>query len=502
MVRLSFLAAASFVMAPSYGEGQTVRAQTGRLFGVGVTLPDVPKNPQSRLHLSAIAIVMVLALISAACDSSGSTETSTSLLPDLTSSTEATTTTEAPLTSIPSNSIPGETSPSISPEVAAAMRADIGVLMLDVEESRGLPFLEIPTVTILDEADFSARVRTTMEEELDPVELDGDQAVFELLGMLDGSTDLFDLLVELYTEQVAGFYDPDEGELVVPVSTDGISSLQEITIAHELVHALTDQHFDFNDVFQDQVDNGTGDDASGTLGLVEGDATYQQFLYLEAMDPSNAVQAVLESLSIDTSVFDAAPQWIQQDLTFPYEHGLVFTGFLVDEGGLKGVDEAYLDLPVSSEQILHPEKYLRSEQPTDLAPLTVELAGWSLFDEATFGEWGIRLLLLDSLIPGELTQAAAGWGNDTYRAFVNGDDTAISWVYEGETIEDAEDLANGLIAHIRNSMNAGSAVESGGGLLYDEGSTYVFIDRVDEKVFLVASTDAAAGASLREQLNL
>ena len=460
------------------------------------------QSSRSRSSVSFVAIVMALALTAAACDSSGSSESSTSALPDTTSSTEVTTTTEAPLTSIPSNSIPGETSPSISSEVAAAMRADIGVLMLDVEESRGLPFLKIPIVTILDEADFSARVRATMEEDLDPVEIAGDQAVFELLGMLDGSVDLFDLLVELYTEQVAGFYDPDDGEMVVPVSTDGISSLQEITIAHELVHALTDQHFDFNDVFEDQADNGTGDDASGTLSLVEGDATYQQFLYLEAMDPSDAAQAVLESLSIDTSVFDSAPLWIQRDLTFPYEHGLVFTGFLVTEGGLKGVDEAYLDLPVSSEQILHPEKYVRSEQPTDLAPPAVELEGWDLFDEATLGEWGIRLLLLDSLAPGELTQAAAGWGNDTYRAFLNGDDTAFVWVYEGETIEDAEDLANGLIGHIRNSMNAGSAVESGGGLLYDGGSTYVFIDRVDEKVFFVASTDAAAGALLRGQLNL
>jgi hypothetical protein len=382
------------------------------------------------------------------------------------------------------------------------MRADIGVIMLDVEESRGLPFLEIPTVTILDEADFTARVRSTMEEDLDPVEIAGDQAVFEVLGMLDGSTDLYQLLVDLYTEQVAGFYDPDEGELVIPVSTDGITSLQEITIAHELVHALTDQHFDFNDVYEDQAENGTGDDASGTLALVEGDATYQQFLYLESMDPSDAAQAVLESLSFDTSILDSAPLWIQKDLIFPSEHGLIFTGFLVNEGGLKGVDEGYLDLPVSTEQILHPEKYLRSEQPTELAPPVVELAGWELFDEATFGEWGIRMLLLDSLRPGELTQAAAGWGNDTYRAFLNGDDVAIAWVYEGETIEDAEDLANGLIAHIRESMDAGSAVESGGGLLYDGGSTYVFIDRIDEKIFFIASTDAIAGASLREQLNL
>jgi hypothetical protein len=341
-----------------------------------------------------------------------------------------------------------------------------------------------------------------LEEDLDPEEIAGDQAIFELLGMLDGSTDLYQLIIDLSTEQVLGFYDPDEGELVVPVSIDGITPLQEMTIAHELVHALSDQHFDFNDVYEDRLDNGTGDDASSILGLVEGDATYQQFLFLETMDPSAAAEAVLESLSYDTSVLDSSPMWIQRDLAFPYEHGLVFTGFLVQEGGLKAVDETYLDLPVSTEQILHPEKYLRSEGPSDLSTLSVELEGWELFDEATFGEWGIRLLLMDSLLPGEMTQAAAGWGNDRYTAFLTDADAAIAWVYEGETVEDAEDLANGLIAHIRGTMDAGDSVESGGGLLFSAGETYVLIDRVEEKIYFVASTDHDAGASLREQLNL
>lgn len=450
-----------------------------------------------------VALAAAMVLVLAACDSSrDTTQTITTASEVTTPSTETTTTTEAPLTSLAPGSIPGETSPSISEETASTMRAEIGVIMLDVEESRSLPFLEIPTVTILDEVDFKARVRVTMEEDLDMVEIAGDQAVFELLGMLDGSVDLFQLIVDLYTEQVAGFYDPDVGELVVPVSPDGITPLQEITIAHELVHALTDQHFDFNDVHEDLIDNGTGDDEYGVLGVVEGDATYQQFLFLEGMDPATAARAVLESLSYDTSILDSAPTWVQRDLAFPYEHGLVFNGFLVNEGGLKAVDEAYLDLPVSSEQILHPEKYLRSEGPSGLTPPAVTIEGWDLFDEATFGEWGIRLLLMDSLKPGEMTQAAAGWGDDAYSVFLRGEDTAIAWAYEGETIEDAEDLANGLVAHIRGAMNAGSSVEDGGGLLFESGPTYVFIDRVDGQIFFIASTDHEAGASLRTQLGV
>lgn len=463
--------------------------------------PGVPKSPSK--HRLLLALMFSVALVASACTNSGS-DTSTTTATEITPTVPdaSTTTTEAPLTSIPPNLIPGDTSDSISPDTAAAIRADIGVLLLNVEESRGLPFLTIPAVTILDSTDFTARVRSVLEDDLDQEEIDGYQALYELLGMLDGTIDLYELFVDLYTEQVAGFYDPDSDELVVPVSVDGITPFQEITITHELTHALTDQHFDFNDVYEQRIDTGNGDDTYGVLGLVEGDATYQQFLFLESMDPADALSAVIESLGFDTTILDNAPTWLQKDLAFPYEHGFLFTTALVKSGGLKGIDEAYLDLPISSEQILHPEKFTRSEQPSPIDPLTVELNGWTLFDEATFGEWGIRLLLLDSLPPGQVTQAAAGWGNDTYRVFIKGEDTAIAWVYSGETVSDAEDLADGLIAHIRSAMDAGSSLESGGGLLFDTGSTYVFIDRVDSQIFFVASTSQSAGADLRTQLNL
>ncbi|MEE8485569.1 MAG: hypothetical protein V3S38_03320 [Acidimicrobiia bacterium] len=459
---------------------------------------------RKRLRLLLFVVSLVVVVIATACDTSGSTTTTTTTTggDSEPTSTVVTSTATTLLTSIPTDSIPGETSPSIDPDLASAIRAEIGGLILDAEESRGLPFLRIPIVTILDEADFMERVRSVLEEDLDPVELQGDQAVFELLGMLDGSIDLYDFLVELYTEQVAGFYDADVGELVVPVSVDGVTPLQRVTILHELIHALTDQHFDFNDAYEELVEEGSGDDAYGVLALVEGDATYQQFLFLESMDPADAAKAVIESLSIDSTVYESSPLWIQQDLAFPYEHGLVFTGFLVAEGGLKGVDEAYLNPPISTEQILHPEKYARFEQPSELASLTVALDGWELFDEGTFGEWGIRMLVVGSLRPGEVTQAAAGWGNDHYRSFIRGGDTALAWVYSGETTQDAEDLADALIAHVRGAMNAGSPRESGGGLLFDGGSTYVFIDRVDEMIYFVASTDATAGASLRQQLGV
>lgn len=399
-------------------------------------------------------------------------------------------------------SVPVTASDSIDPAIVEEMRSELADLMLEAEQVRGLPFIGAPAVVILNDAEFSQRVTDLIAEDLVEEDLAIDSAFFTMLGMLPVGTDLYGLLIDLYTEQVAGFYDGDAKELVVPTAPDGFTPLQKITVVHELVHALTDQHFEFNTEFDTLNDEGNGDDAAAFQALIEGDATHSQFVYLEGMSPMEAVQAATEALSYDSSVLESVPTWMQADLTFPYEQGLTFVDAIVSSGGLAGIDDAYQDPPTTTEQVLDVAKYNRREAPREMAPLTVELDGWDLYDEATFGQWGLRLILSDSVSPGEATQAAAGWGNDSYREFSRDGDIAMAMAYVGDSERDAEELANALIAHIRDGMNAGPAEESGGGLLYRQGGVYVFIDRVDDALYWVVSTDASAGASLRSQLGL
>lgn len=460
-------------------------------------------NHTFRRLLVALTIT-ALALVAASCDR-GSGATSSS--PGGTTGPGgtdpgATTTTFETIASIPASQIPGTHSASISDELDAEMRADIGVLMLVAEESRALPFIEIPTVTILDQAEFRSRVAADVAEDLDSTHLVNNQKMFELMGMLDGQTDLGELLVDLYAEQVLGFYDGATKEIVVPAAVDGFSAYQRITIVHELVHALTDQHFDFDPEFERRSDEGNIDDASALLAVVEGDATYQQFLYVQNMDPADAVQAALEALSFDSTTLDSAPTWVGLDLAFPYERGLVFLREIISDGGLKGVDKTYQDLPTTTEQILDPNKYLRREEPEQLEPVSVTLPGWDIHEDASWGEWGVRMILTDTVSPGMVTQAAAGWGNDSYRTLVKGDDIAMAWSYLAETDDDAEDLVKALIVHARDRMGATSSKESSGGLLLEGGGIYVFIDRMDDHFVFIASTDSDAEVSLRTQMGV
>ena len=452
---------------------------------------------------TVLLLVVGFALIVAACTNGA--ETTTTL--DLPLPTDPTTTTvpepgSTTSTTMETVEFPVEASDSLEPVVVERIRRDLAELMVEAAEVRGLPFLSTPAVVILDETEFTERVGALIAEDLDEEEIAVDSRYFSLIGMLPEGTDLYSLFIELYSEQVAGFYDGDEMEMVVPASPEGFTPLQRITVVHELVHALTDQHFEFNEPYTDLVDNGTGDDTSAYLAVIEGDAQHASFVYLESLSPADAVAAAIEAFNIQSPVFDELPAWMRADLLFPYQQGLTFTESLIGDSGLAGVDEAYIDPPTTTEQILDYDKYLVREGSRNLAAISAELAGWEIHDDASFGEWHLRLVLAESIPGGDATQAAAGWGNDHYRVFSRGDDVAFVMTYIGDAERDAEELANALIAHIDTSMGGGPAAESGGGFLYDQAGIYVFLDRVDDQVFWIASTNKPAGADLRDQLGL
>ena len=83
-----------------------------------------------------------------------------------------------------------------------------------------------------------------------------------------------------------------------------------------------------------------------------------------------------------------------------------------------------------------------------------------------------------------------------------GDDVAMVMSYIGDSERDAEELANALIAHIRDDMDAGPAEESADGLLYRQGNIYSFIDRIGDGIYWIVSTDKTAGEDIRQQLGI
>jgi len=390
------------------------------------------------------------------------------------------------------SSTPASTTTTID---AATLNDDLNQLVADAESVRGLRFFDTPTVTIVSTSELADRVRAQIDEGIEPDELAVFQRLYETLGLLDGSVDLAQAYRDLYAEQVGGFYDDETKEMVI-AGDESLTPLAKSIVVHELVHALTDQQYGFADQMNAYSDAGDWEHAAAIQALVEGDATYYQLVYLQGLPADQQVEAVTESLQADTTVLDSLPDWFARDLTFAYDAGYVFVGRLVTEQGAAGVDQAYTHLPESTEQIIHPEKYLVMEPPVDVEVPTIDVPGYTDFEDGVFGEWNLSLYLLSGVQEGEALVASAGWGGDHYRLYTNGTEVVFLYVFVGDTPRDADELAASLASSTAATMPVGSASTSDGVTTFSGGTSYARVSVSGKTVVFVASGDPAAGLAL------
>ncbi len=434
-----------------------------------------------------------LALVATAC----------SFVSGETTTTAATTTTTTTTIAFPERSTTSTTIVAgVDASVAAELQAELEGLIAETEAIRGLEFLEEPGIVILPAAAFAERVASEAAEDLDPEEVALDERLLRLVGMLDEGTDLRDMLIELVSEQATGFYDADTGELVIAGDEAELTPLRRSVLVHELVHALTDQHFDFDRRRRTLDVAERTDEAAAFEALIEGDATYFQFVFIQDLPGPERAELTREARSLGTSTLDAAPRWIREDLAFPYDDGLGFVERLVTGGGIAAVDRAYLDPPVSTEHVLHPVRYEVGETVREIPELALELEGYSVAATGSLGEWGLRLMLGVSLPPGLTTQTADGWGADLYGILDGGDDLAFALTYGADTEEDAAEVADALVTHAGTAMGAGEGREENGAVVFDAAGPWVIVHRIGDGLVFVAATDAVAGRALRAQLRV
>lgn len=302
----------------------------------------------------------------------------------------------------------------------------------------------------------TAQLRSRVEEDFlgdySAEEARLDALVLSQLGLIDAEQDLHDLYTDLLTEQVAGFYDSLEEELLV-VCGSGFGGLEIFSYAHEYVHALQDQTFDLEAGlnFSEEACELDGERCFALRALIEGDASLLQEQWLRTYADATTLESLLASLgNLDSPVFESAPEYVQAELTFPYLSGLSFVRTLYLDGGWAAVDAAYQNAPLSSEQILHPERYprdlpVRLTSPATSADLT---DGWKVSFQDVLGEWAILQVLL-SFLPTEAAQeAAGGWGGDLLFLLENTTgDAAIVLITQWDTVRDTHEFSSGLIEY-------------------------------------------------------
>jgi hypothetical protein len=388
--------------------------------------------------------LLVLVLVLTACE--GGLGSATTTAP--TTTVPATSTTPAPTTTTTTPG-PVATPPDLSglegltPEV----REQLEDLIVAAEQVRQLVFLSPPTITVVSNEELEARVRSSIEEDIE--DFPADEALYKLLGLLEPDADLLTLLLDLYGDVVGGFYDGETGEIVVPSHEEGLSQLQRGTLVHELVHALTDQHFQFFPTFRAMIDEERLDQASAYQALLEGDATLAELHWIRNLDQRALGELMAEQFALDQSALQSAPQFIRDSLVFPYLTGVAFVEGLYQSGGWDAVNDAYVnlpDLPGSTEQVINLQDY-RRDLPVEVEIPDITLDGYELERTSTWGELSFRVMFDQVLGPSAGDEAAEGWGGDSYHQWFDGENAALLLVYQGDTPDDLEELREALVAY-------------------------------------------------------
>jgi hypothetical protein len=277
---------------------------------------------------------------------------------------------------------------------------------------------------VLDRAAILARLRARVAHEYPPGEVALEGEMVRRLGMIPESMDYERTMFDLLEEQVAGFYDPDDRRLFIAAWVQ--PELQVPTMAHEIVHALQDQHFGLSR-FTHFV-RGGGDRQTAGMAVVEGDATLAMLeMVLQSTGQSarslRDPDAIFRSQLMDVSQqprLGAAPRALRDSLLFPYRYGFDLCTLQYAARGFAAVDALLRDPPASTEQVLHADKLAAREPPIEIPPTTPPALASDhvLVSDDVLGELSLRLYLESGVDDATAEAAAAGWGGDRAMLFV------------------------------------------------------------------------------------
>lgn len=295
----------------------------------------------------------------------------------------------------------------------AAIISTTDAVLKETSELRELSILRGVKSGAQSRSEIERVIIKNLDTDTTPAEMYAAEVLLKAFGLAPADFAYRSFLIKLLSEQVAGYYDPKAKQFYLAdwIELDG----QKPVMAHELTHALQDQHFNLQRF--DKWPKGDSDAELAARALIEGDATLAMTLYL-AKHPLIALAFMRSSQDTATEQFEKAPRAVRESLLFPYMEGSTWATEVYERGGWAMVSKAFAKLPQSTEQIMHPEKYFTYEAPVKLTLPNFTRAlgpGWKRIEYDVSGEWGYYLVLDQFLNDAKLSkQAAAGWGGDRF----------------------------------------------------------------------------------------
>ncbi|MBK7578734.1 MAG: hypothetical protein IPI67_00895 [Myxococcales bacterium] len=280
-------------------------------------------------------------------------------------------------------------------------------------------------------AEMVAFVKKELATEVPPAIIGAETQMLFALGVVPASFDYEESLLELMGSQLAGFYDPKQKAMFL--ARDLPPAERSATLAHELVHALQDQHYDLEKRLKFREDS--GDEQSAIHALAEGDATSAMLDHvlatrgLRAVDVSDEIISLEARGAIELSMESAnVPGILKRSVVSPYIDGLSFVNWSRRRGGWASVDAIWRDLPSTTEQLLHPEKYV-SREKAEPVPIPSAPPGGptEVIYRDILGEQSVRILLEEWMPRRAAAESASDWAGDRVAVFRKENQYALAW---------------------------------------------------------------------------
>src|SRR4051812_33837142 len=260
----------------------------------------------------------------------------------------------------------------VSAHLAAAANdavfGQIDSIVKSISEITGLPEKHPVPYGRMSKRQLRQFLNKRIKKSLKPEEIYADELALKMFGFVPQNFDLRKSTIDLLTEQAAAFYDYDEKKLFL--MQDSSVGADTVTLAHELTHALADQHFHLDNFMDDTP--ASDDENLAHSAVVEGEATWVMIAYNlkqsgQAPVPTSEMVRSMsdsdQSSMTDFPVLRQAPLYIQQSLLFPYAYGTRFFDAVYRKMGQRAFAEVFAHAPVDSAQIIHPERYFEHKEP-------------------------------------------------------------------------------------------------------------------------------------------
>jgi hypothetical protein len=338
---------------------------------------------------------------------------------------------------------------------ARELCAQVQPLALELTKLSGMSLRHPVPCDYINKQKIKDYLNERVKEVTKPDDVRAEELTLKKFGLVPPDFDLTKNTVDLLTEQAAAFYDYNKKKLFITETTAGDS--QESVLAHELAHAIADQNYNLGKYIHGG--RKSDDGAAARLAVMEGQATWLMSELLaerigQSLKGSPALVEKMSSLS-DASgqfpVFDKSPLYLRMTLVFPYTRGMLFQHAVFERDGKQGFAEVFRQPPVSTQQIIHPDKYFAGVKPTQPALPDPKLGkGYKGLVGGTLGELDHQVMLEQYSGRERAAALAPHWRGCTFQLTENRQANRVVLLYAVEW--DTEDAARDYFAAYRRQM--------------------------------------------------